>query len=279
MTTTDERVEFEEELLVMLHEAAVQRQTTTPRRRPRATKLVALIAAVVAATVAVSALSISAIGHGEYVVVNSAHALHDPSAVIAQLRSAGIDAQIIQVPIDPTAEGRGRVGKWNNVTFARANAISSADFTALREPTGTSTGSDVRLPKGISGLVRLYVNRAARPGETPWFFGDDLGVNELGPTGTFWCLALEDRTPQAATSELQALGYEVQWLRVTPNYAMFPIDHIPPSSKVVFSFVHGPGVVDLRMADARHADSLRAAFGTPSLQYPRSTWSSWAPSC
>jgi hypothetical protein len=138
------------------------------------------------------------------------------------------------------------------------------------------------ISKDIDGTVSLFVGREVNVGEAPApsFLG-----NEIGPAGEFWCLALETMHPVEATTQLENLGYEVNWEWRYPindqgigDAEM--IDELPAAAVLVrASHVNAPNVVLFQLMDERFAEEERQSWGAPSDAFPRSTWESWAPPC
>jgi hypothetical protein len=245
----------------------------------------AAVAALTAALLVALGLFGSAIGRGEVVTVDAQQALTDPQSVIDELADTGISARIVVVP----TKGERSIGRWNTVTFDQAGAVSDGELADLRQDIEGFNDpgvdeSELSLPKGTLGLVTLFVNGEAAPGQRPWFFDNsDIGTYSLSPVGPFWCLALEQDDPATATAKLEQLGYEVKWMWDTQDGesgSVLAIDHIPAGSAVVGSVLQSATKVDLRLSAAEDADRIGGGiYATPSAQFPRETWSSWAPSC
>jgi hypothetical protein len=98
-------------------------------------------------------------------------------------------------------------------------------------------------------------------------------------------LALEEMHPADATKTLENLGYEVAWEWDLPINddgigEAWRIDELPESATLVrASQSHRPDEVLFQLMDDRFAEEARQSWGTPSEEFPRSTWASWAPPC
>jgi hypothetical protein len=264
-------VGFEERLLPLLRERVLQRKSRRGRRR----RSVLLVAAAAVLVIATGSLGGRLVGRGERMRVDALEALEDPDAVVADLRTAGIDARIFSVPI-----GRGgnyRPGVWVDVGYDNPDPTTQGAWFE------TWWGRRVlSIPKEIEGTVSLFVGRDVIEGESPApaFLG-----NELGPTGDFWCLALETMRPLDATVRLENLGYEVEWEWALPINDQGigeaeMIDEIPETAVLIRAgHVNRPNVIRFQLMDERFAEEERQSWGAPSKSFPRSTWESWAPPC
>jgi hypothetical protein len=135
-----------------------------------------------------------ALARRDVVTINGIEALRDPVAVERTLRDAGIDADIVEVPLTATAEHMWR-GVWWWVSVDRPSGLTEDDFARLRDQIGLLMSPDaegentteLELPKGLPGHVTLFVGREAAPGA---FTVDAYDrINELAPTGPSTALA------------------------------------------------------------------------------------------
>jgi len=212
------------------------------------------------------------VGRGERVRIDALQALDDPDAAVARLRELGIDARIFSIPIGPANRG-----VWVDVGYDMPNPTTQGAYYV------TSWGQRITsIPKGINGTINLFVGRKPERGEIP---APDFLGNDLGPTGDFWCLALEEMNPAEARRILQDLGYEVAWeWRLPINEEgvgdAWMIDELPESATLVRAIrTHPSDHVVFQLMDERFAEEARKSWGTASEAVPRSDWASWAPPC
>ena len=270
---------FQDRLLPMLRKAAERpRGVRSLRSRPTALLLVAMIGAAVAGGVVWGGV---AIGRSEIVQVSGQDALRNPSAVERMLRDSGIDADIVEVPLPSTPDGHWN-GVWWWLYFEGPAAVTEEEFADLQAQVGlggiqpdADNTTVLELPKGLPGHVTLLVGREAAPGAFDVTEYDR--INELAPTGAFYCLGLDPRDPAALGQALVQRGYRVMW-----NYE--DLDHnvgrevaAPPDGTVAtWAWFRGPKLVDVRIVDdGPEAQTYREAEGTfvPGETPP------WAPPC
>lgn len=277
---TTEQMTFRDRLLPMLRQA-VKEGVGAPRRslfRGRSRML--LLAAMVGLGIIVAGGI--AIGRRDVVTVSGIDALRDSAVVERTLRDAGIDADIVQVPLPATADHEWR-GVWWWVSVDRPSGLTEDDFARLRDQTGLLLSPDVeggnttelQLPKGLPGHVTLFVGREAEPGA---FTVDAYDrINELAPTGSFYCLGLDPRDPQALGEALTQLGYGVAWTLEDLAKNESRVVEAPPAETVVtWAWLRAPRLVDARISrDGPDAQAYRDAEGTflPDETPP------WAPEC
>jgi hypothetical protein len=192
--------------------------------------------------------------------------LEHPDVVIAQLKKAGVEARIVEVPIGDGSNDR--PGVWVDVGYDNPDpAPRGAWFNTWWGRRHLS------LPKDVHGTATLFVGRKARTGETP---APPFLDNELGPTGDFWCLALERMHPADATARVEGLGFEVLWewrqLPISEEGAgdAWRIDELPQDAALVRAALpNDPGVVVFQLVDERFAEEERQSWGAPSDRGPR----------
>jgi hypothetical protein len=279
---TKEPLAFRDELLPMLREAAAEQRLRS--RRGRLGRPILLLAAAVGAAIVVSA-SVAG-GHGAEVTVSGVDALREPAAVEGTLRDAGIDARIVEVPVRRTSDHQWE-GAWWWVGFDRATGLSEDDFDELRSQTGLFLGpapidssdypdpTELTLPKGLPGHVRLFVGREVPHGS--FSVNEYDSMNELSPTGSFYCLGLDPADPVSVGAAIRQLGFDITWryeslIGNTDRQVATP----PTGTAVMWAWLTGPSSVEIRVADVGpDADEYRHAEGTflPSERVP------WAPPC
>jgi hypothetical protein len=261
---------FEERMLPMLRARVVER-----RGRRRGRRSVFMIAAVAVLVIGTGSVGGRLAGRGQRIEIDAVKALENPAAVIADLRRAGVTAKIYSVPLGVGSNYR--PGVWVDVGY------DNPDPTTLGAWFNTWWGHRIlSLPRGIHGTVSLFVGRTPLPDEVP---APSFLDNELGPTGDFWCLALETMSPMEATKTLEDLGYEVRWefdLPVDENGIgeAEEVTDLPPGATLVRAALpNDPGIVRFQFVDASFSENERRSWGAPSEAAPRSAWASWAPKC
>jgi hypothetical protein len=289
MTETMERESFEERLLPMLREAVNERSAgrrlgrarskrRSGRRRP---KLVALAAALVllGGTVFIAG---SAFGGRQIIRVDGLQALEHPVDVERQLRDAGIDATIVDVPLlsgDPAHYWQGR---WWWITVDQPEQLTQEEFDRLYAQLGELGPPDAAIPIADSRVLEL----PKMPGHITLFVGVDEPpghfsvssydrINELSPVGTFYCLGLDPNDPAALGKALEARGYRILWFVESHNVGR-QVDSPLAGTVATWAWLRGPDLVDIRLAPSgREAEKYQAAEGT----FPRAETPPWAPPC
>lgn len=266
-----EMIGFEERLVPILRERVLERK----RRRGRRRRSVLLVAAAALLVIATGSLGGRLVGRGERVSIDALEALEDPDAVVADLRRSGIDARILSVPIGPGSNERPSV--WVDVGYDNPHPATQGAWFE------TWWGRRVlSIPKDIEGTVSLFVGREVDDGEAP---APSILDNEIGPTGEFWCMALETMDPADATTKLENLGYQVTWWWHLPTNEQgigeaWVIDELPKDATLTrVGHSNAPDEVSFQLMDVRFAEKERQVWGAPSEAFPRSTWESWAPPC
>jgi hypothetical protein len=262
-----EQMMFRDRLLPMLRQAAKE-QSRGPRSdlfRGRA-RTVLLVAMVGLGLVVASGI---ALARRDVVTVSGIEALQDPAAVERTLRDAGIDADIVEVPLPATAE-HSWMGVWWWVGTEQPSGLSENDFARLRDQIGllmspgaeSQNTTELELPKGLLGHLTLFVGREAAPGA---FTVDAFDrTNELAPTGSFYCLGLDPSDPQALGEALTQLGYSVTWTFEDLGKNEGRVVQAPPEGTVVtWAWLRTSTLVDVRISpDGPDADAYRSAEGT-----------------
>lgn len=209
----------------------------------------------------------------------------DPAAVERTLRGAGIDADVVEVPLTATADHEWQ-GVWWWVNVDKPSGLTEDDFARLRDQTGLllspnvdsadfGNTTELELPKGLPGHVTLFVGREAEPG----IFTVDAydRMNELAPTGSFYCLGLDPRHPEALGEALTQLGYRVTWTFEDLAKNEGRVVQAPPARTVVtWAWLRTPTLVDARISpQGPDAQAYQDAEGTflPDETPP------WAPPC
>jgi hypothetical protein len=279
---TKEPLDLREGLLPMLREAAAEQRLRSRGRRFRRPTL--LLAAAIGAAIVVSAGV--AVGHGDEVAVSGLDALREPATVERTLRNAGIDARIAEVPVPRTSDHQWE-GAWWWLGFDRPTDLSQDDFDKVRAQTGLLMGPDpidssdypdpteLTLPNGLSGHVTLFVGREVPHGT--FTVNEYDRINELSPTGSFYCLGLDPADPDSVGAGIKELGFDITWryeslIGNTDGQVAAP----PTGTAVMWAWLTGPSSVEIRIADVGPAsDAYRHAEGTflPGEEVP------WAPRC
>ncbi len=294
MTETIERESFEERLLPMLREAVDARSSHRrlgrggPKRRSvrRRPKLVALAAAL-ALLAGMVFIAGSASGGRQIIRVDGLQALEHPADVERQLRDAGIDATIVDVPLPSVQDGLPSVparywqGRWWWISVDQPEQLTQDEFDRLYAQLGEG-GVDaniliedprvLELPR-MPGHITLFVGREVPPGHFSVFSYDR--INELSPLGTFHCLGLDANQPAALGNALEARGYRILWFVESGNASRKV--HTPPAGTVAtWAWLRGPDLVDIRLAPSgREAEKYQAVEGT----FPRAETPPWSPPC
>jgi hypothetical protein len=206
----------------------------TIRRRPAV-----LVAAVAAATLIAVLMPVATDGPSGtaiaserrdgmiYLKVTDASA--DPEAMTRDLRAAGIDGEVVTIPVVPSY-----VGRWIEAEYdSRRTAV-------LESPITEQAGAGVEvleIPADFSTWIRLKVGRPAEAGET---YAENAGANELRADGALTCLGLEDMAPPEARDLLAGYGYETSWAYNQSTHA-----DPPPTGEIYAAWFAGP--TDLRM--------------------------------
>src|SRR6266550_7015196 len=214
MTETIERESFEERLLPMLREAAGERSSQrrlgrggskrrSVRRRP---KLVALAAAL-ALLAGMVFIAGSASGGRQIIRVDGLEALEHPADVERQLRDAGIDATIVDVPLPSVQDGPPSVparywqGRWWWINVDQPEQLTQDEFDRLYAQLGEG-GVDASIPiedprvlelPKMPGHITLFVGREIPPGHFSVF--SFARGKEFSPVGTFHCLGVDPNEP------------------------------------------------------------------------------------
>jgi hypothetical protein len=288
MTETIERQSFEERLLPMLREAvderpAGKRQARAGSKRrlaKRRPKLVALAAALVLLAGMVF-ITGSAFGGRQIIRVDGLQALEHPADVERQLQEAGIDATVVDVPLQPGDPAHYWQGRWWWITVDQPEQLTQDEFYRLYAQLGEGgpdsgipiTDSRVlELPK-MPGHITLYVGREVPPGHFSVFSYDRM--NELSPVGTFYCLGLDPNEPATLGKALEARGYQLLWF-VESHNAGRQVDSPPAGTVATWAWLRGPDLIDIRLAPSgREGEKYQAAEGT----FPRGQTPPWAPPC
>ena len=295
MTTTLRRDGFEERLLPMLRQAAMETvvdlegpgtrgRTRGPLRRVRFVLLAAAVAAL-------GLVAGSATGGRETVIVDGLRALREPRVVEQELRAAGINAKIVEVPL-ATGPPRGMLhGRWWWIALDRPYDLTVGEFDRLYFQVGSgNAGTDIEgldpdggyprfleLPK-MEGRIMLFVGREVSAGEFAAFPRWDHG-NELSPVGAFYCLGLDPNDPRDLGAALEARGYRIEWIMEMPSNRERDGGGMtsPPADAVAtWAWLSGPDTVRVHLAPAGHwAERYQASEGT----YPKGVAPPWEPPC
>jgi hypothetical protein len=294
MNTVLERDGFEERLLPMLRESLqdgspdVRGQRSAPRRPARRFTFVGVAAALalLAGVLVAGVLGAgSAVSGRQLVTVDGHEALRDPNGVEEQLRAAGIDATIVDVPLPSSHHGLSAHGLWEGawwwVTFDEPAQLTQDEFDRLYAQVGMlSANSDItrgdryvlELPK-IPGHVTLFVGREVPEGKFSVFRYDRM--NELSPVGAFYCLGIDPNDPVALGGALTARGYRIIWLLESAQQSE-DVTAPPPDTVATWAWLRGPDLVDIRLAPAgKAAERYQSAEGT----FPLDETPPWARRC
>jgi hypothetical protein len=288
MTETIERESFQERLLPMLREAVDEgssgKRLGRARSKRRSAKRRPKLAALAAALVLLGGMVFiagSALGGRQIIRVDGLQALKHPADVERQLRNAGIDATIVDVPLHPGDPAHYWQGRWWWITVDQPEQLTQDEFERLYAQIGevspvTSTplpdSRSLELPK-MPGHITLYVGREVPPGHFSVFSYDR--TNELSPVGTFYCLELDPNDPAALGKALEARGYRILWF-VESHNAGREVNSPPAGTVATWAWLRGPDLVDIRLAPSgREAEKYQAAEGT----FPRAETPPWAPPC
>ena len=271
MKFSDNTMGFEERILPMLRQAVVERSfERQSASRPARRRWIAVLAAVLTVGVLLGGV---ALGRGQTVLVSGDEALSNPRAVEQELRSQGIDASIIDVPVASPE----RNGTWWWVYADRPMDVLGTDLVSrdISAPDMTKVVyvRILELPKGLEGHVTLMVGKTAGPGEPTVDAYDS--INELAPTGAFYCLHLDPLDPAAVGEALTRLGYQVEWNFEDGNQGS-QVEAPPPGTVITWAWIPEPGLVDVRISpDGPEATSYRLAEGT----FLPGDQPAWAPPC
>ena len=130
----------------------------------------------------------------------------DPEDMTRDLRAAGIDGEVVTIPVVPAL-----VGKWIEAEYDSRRTPVMPHNGPGPEPIRNQVGKRVevlQIPADFSTWIRLKVGRVAEPGE---IYAENPGTDELRPDGALACLGLEAMTPPQAAEELASYGYTVTW--------------------------------------------------------------------
>lgn len=158
-------------------------------------------------------------------------AVADPDAMTEDLRAAGIDAEVVAVPVVPNL-----VGRWVEAEYDGRLA------DGFRPPIVNQAADHVevlKMPADFSTWIRLKVGRAAESGEE---FEDVTGFNELREHGALHCLGLPEMSPQQAEEVLSTHGYELIWVYDDGEHPNPPL-----TGKVYWAYFRTPNLVDIRV--------------------------------
>jgi len=272
--TSDTR--FEERLIPMLRDAVTQGVPATSRR-PRRTRVLILAATIGVVLVGALLGGGAAIGRRELVMVNGSEAIADPSQVEAELQQAGIDADIIPVPL-PSTPSHYWQGRWWWLTFDGPSDLDEEEHGRLFTQVGLGSSlpgdqpqienaTTLEIPKGIEAKMTLYVTFEV-PRDSFTVDAYDR-INELSPIGAFRCLGLDPDDPVGMGRTLSAIGYEVLWLfepagnRGGAGYG--EVVEPPDGTAATWAWFRSPTVVDVRLMDAsatKAVERYRHAEGT-----------------
>ncbi len=292
MTKTLERDSFEERLLPMLRdnvEATSLGPDTMGKRSRRRLSIkgrtfVVLVAALTA--LAGSLFVGSASGGRQVVGVDGLKALRDPAAVESELRNAGFDATIVEVPLPSAGDPQGYwQGTWWWLTVDQPEELTQQEFARLYAQigvvgvgSGTKIGTKIKdphvleLPK-MPGHVTLFVGREVPRDQFTVFQYDR--INELSPVGAFYCLGIDPNDPTALGAALEARGYRIIW-NFESNNSGHEVTAPPAHTVATWAWLRGPQLVDIRLAPAgRAAEEYQTAEGT----FPPGKTPPWAPQC
>jgi hypothetical protein len=290
MNETLERDSFEERLLPMLknslEDTSLGRELKGNRsERRRSTKRRTFV--VLAAALAVLAGSLfagSALGGRQVVKVDGLRALHDPAAVESELRDAGIDATIVEVPLSVGDPDGYLEGQWWWITVDQPEQLTQEEFARLYAQVGMGSGSIqgentsvLDLPK-MPGHMTLFVGGKVPAGQFTVVQYDR--INELSPVGAFYCLGIDPNDPSALGAALEARGYRIIW-NLESNNRNFEETAPPGHTVATWAWLRGPRLVDIRLAPAsteaerRSAAEYQSAEGT----FPLGETPLWAQRC
>ncbi|HEX2240328.1 MAG TPA: hypothetical protein VHJ82_04230 [Actinomycetota bacterium] len=269
-------------LFARIEAASVRARPTNKRSRWRRPTLVPIFVVLSAGAL----LFASAIAGDRTIVVKASDALEDPSAVERYLAEEGIEAKINIVPTKPDL-----VGKWFHLfldpnaevdeeTFALLKSyVGEIDFRyeKVAERCGDGSGCPrtglLELPGSVKGPITLVVGREAEAGEEYWATNMEWG-NELAPSGAFYCMGLEDKTPAQIEQELESNGYQVEWT-YDPKHTGIDgeesrrVTQPPARTELTVAYIFRPGIVSLRVSPPEDADRSRRSAGTPTSETGR----------
>lgn len=291
MTETLQRGGFEERLLLMLKDAVEEASASdqgTPtgnaKRPSRRRARFVLLATALTALTGAGLLAGSAIGGRQVVVVGGFEALRDPGAVERQLRDAGIDATIVEVPLPSTRDPEGYwQGRWWWITVDRPADLTQEEFDRLYEQVGVLSRPNIdstdvedtrllELPK-MPGHITLFVGREVPAGQSTVFEYDR--INELSPVGAFYCLGIDPNDPETLGAALESRGYRVMWTLESENHGT-GVAAPPADTVATWAWLQSPDLVDIRLAPSgRGAAKYQSAEGT----FPLGETPPWAPPC
>lgn len=277
---------FEERLLPMFLDTA-----RSHRRRRRGFRITGVGVTIVAAAVAFASLSLGAALGSDTVTVSAKQAVEDPTGVEKTLRDSGIDATVIVIPVSPYWQVLDNTWWW--LHFDGPTQLSQHDFADIYRQVGDGlTGlsdaeidrgngiqhfPDLELPKNLPGHLTLF---AAKVADGPNVGSGYDTINELSPTGTFWCDRLDPNDPEAVGATLRRAGYDVIWVveptKDSPQGASSEPSSPPANTIVTWAWFRGPHTIDVRlMQDGPQAQRYQDDEGTFS---PGET-PPWTPPC
>jgi hypothetical protein len=292
MNETLERDSFEERLLPMLKDGVQytslgRNVMGTPSGRRRFTKGRIFIVLAAALTVLAGSLFAgSALGGRQIVKVDGLRALRDPAAVESELRDAGIDATIVEVPVPSGVDDN--QGYWWWITVDRPEQLTQEEFAQLYAQVGFA---QVGLGDGIQGVISRTLELPKMPGHVTLFVGREVPagqftvfqydrMNELSPVGAFYCLGIDPNEPAALGAALEARGYRIIW-NLESNNRNYDETAPPANTVATWAWLRGPQLVDIRLAPAgtpaerQWAAKYQSAEGT----FPLGETPPWAPHC
>lgn len=287
MNETLARDSFEERLLPMLRETVEDTSSDSAvggaggLRRRSAKRLTFVMLAAALTLLAASLVAGTAFGGREMVEVNGHEALRDPAAVENELRDAGIDATIVEVPLpkldDPQESWEGR---WWWITVDQPEQLTQKEFDQLYAQVGMGSvdslidieNTDVlELPK-MPGHVKLFVGREVPAGQFTVLQYDRM--NELSPAGSFYCLGIDPNDPTALGAAIESRGYRIIWNFESDN-AGHEVTAPPKGTVATWAWLRGPRLVDIRLTPADEAVEYQSAEGT----FPLGETPPWAQPC